>query len=61
VMLSLLLYVAVYLLIYPVGLYAMLRIVWRGPVASEASQPIAGGQSKALIEALSMATPGAAR
>ena len=31
VLLSLLLYVAVYLIIYPVGLSAMLRLVWRGP------------------------------
>ena len=33
VLVSLLLYVAVYLVIYPVGLSVMLRFVWRGPVA----------------------------
>jgi cytochrome bd ubiquinol oxidase subunit I len=61
VALSLLLYVAVYLVIYPVGLFAMLRIVWRGPVASEASESIAGGRPRGPIAALSPATPGAAR
>ena len=61
VALSLLLYVAVYLVIYPLGLLAMLRIVWRGPVASEAAEPIAGGRSKAPIEALTPAAPEAAR
>jgi cytochrome d ubiquinol oxidase subunit I len=61
VALSLLLYVAVYLVIYPLGLLAMLRIVWRGPVASEAAAPIAGGRSKAPIEALTPAAPEAAR
>jgi cytochrome d ubiquinol oxidase subunit I len=55
VMLSLLLYVAVYLVIYPVGLFAMLRIVWRGPVAAE-PEPVAGGLSMAPIAALA---PGA--
>jgi cytochrome bd ubiquinol oxidase subunit I len=52
VLLSLLLYVVVYLIIYPVGLYAMLRIVWRGPVSAEAEEPIASGRSKEPIEAL---------
>jgi cytochrome d ubiquinol oxidase subunit I len=52
VMLSLVLYVAVYLVIYPVGLFAMLRIVWRGPVARQVSEPIAGGRPIAPIEAL---------
>jgi cytochrome d ubiquinol oxidase subunit I len=61
VALSLLLYVAVYLVIYPLGLLAMLRIVWRGPVASEAAEPIAGGRSKAPIEALTPAAPEPAR
>jgi cytochrome d ubiquinol oxidase subunit I len=58
--LSLLLYVAVYLVIYPVGLFAMLRAVWRGPAASDATEPIAGGRSKEPIEALSRAGPEAA-
>jgi cytochrome bd ubiquinol oxidase subunit I len=61
VALSLALYVAVYLVIYPVGLLAMLRIVWRGPVATEATEPIAGGRPMTPIEALSPATPQAAR
>jgi cytochrome d ubiquinol oxidase subunit I len=38
VALSLLLYVAVYLVIYPVGLLTMLRIVWRGPLAAGAPE-----------------------
>jgi cytochrome d ubiquinol oxidase subunit I len=61
VVLSLALYVAVYLVIYPVGLLAMLRVVWRGPAASEASEPIAAGHHMAPVEALSPATPAAAR
>ena len=61
VALSLLMYVAVYLLIYPVGLFAMLRIVWRGPVAPDEPEPVAGGRSRASIEALMPAPPGAAR
>jgi cytochrome d ubiquinol oxidase subunit I len=61
VVLSLLLYVAVYLVIYPVGLFAMLRIVWRGPVSRQATEPIAGGRHMAPIEALSAAAPEAAR
>jgi cytochrome d ubiquinol oxidase subunit I len=60
VMLSLLLYMAVYLLIYPVGLFTMLRIVWRGPVVTEEAEPIAAGHSKAPIEALSRGAAGAA-
>jgi cytochrome bd ubiquinol oxidase subunit I len=59
VVLSLALYVAVYLVIYPVGLLAMLRIVWRGPASREASEPIAGDRPMAPIEALSAAAPGA--
>jgi cytochrome bd ubiquinol oxidase subunit I len=61
VVLSLLLYVAVYLVIYPVGLLAMLRIVWRGPVSSEPTGPIASGRPMAPIEALAAARPEAAR
>jgi len=61
VVLSLALYVAVYLVIYPVGLLAMLRIVWRGPASREASEPIAGGRPMAPIAALSPAAPGAER
>jgi cytochrome d ubiquinol oxidase subunit I len=61
VVLSLALYVAVYLIIYPVGLLAMLRIVWRGPVSTDEPEPVAGGRSMAPIEALSRAAPESAR
>ncbi len=40
VLLSLLLYVAVYLIIYPVGLSVMLRLVWRGPAAADDDAPV---------------------
>jgi cytochrome bd ubiquinol oxidase subunit I len=52
-----LLYVAVYLLIYPVGLSVMLRFVWRGPIASDEAAPVVGGRPKAPIEALAAASP----
>ncbi len=61
VALSLLLYVAVYLVIYPLGLLAMLRIVWRGPARSDAAELIAGGRSKSPIDALSPAAAETAR
>ena len=57
VVLSLLLYMAVYLVIYPIGLLAMLQIVWRGPVAREAADPIAAGHHMAPIEALRSGAP----
>jgi cytochrome bd ubiquinol oxidase subunit I len=60
VVLSLLLYVAVYLIIYPVGLFLMLRIVWRGPVAADEPTPVASGRPRAPIEALPPATSEAA-
>ena len=46
VLISLLLYVAVYLVIYPVGLSLMLRFVWRGPVPIDEAAPIGGGRPK---------------
>jgi cytochrome bd ubiquinol oxidase subunit I len=52
VLFSLLLYIAVYLVIYPVGLSLMLRIVRAGPAASEEATPVAGGHPKSPIEAL---------
>jgi cytochrome d ubiquinol oxidase subunit I len=58
VALSLLLYVAVYLVIYPVGVFVMLRIVWRGPVPNDEPEPVVGGGP---LAALSPATPEAAR
>ena len=61
VLLSLLLYVAVYLIIYPVGLSAMLRLVWRGPAASEDDAPVVSGRPKSPIEALAPATAETAR
>jgi cytochrome bd ubiquinol oxidase subunit I len=57
VLISLLLYVAVYLVVYPVGLLLMLRFVWRGPVPSDEESPIGAGRPKSTIEALPSATP----
>jgi cytochrome d ubiquinol oxidase subunit I len=59
VLTSLLLYAAVYLLIYPIGLFMMLKRVWEGPGADESAQPIEAGRPKGPIEALP-ATEGAA-
>jgi cytochrome d ubiquinol oxidase subunit I len=61
VLLSLLLYIAVYLIIYPVGLSVMLRFVWRGPAASDDDAPIGSGHPKSPIEALAPATAETAR
>jgi cytochrome d ubiquinol oxidase subunit I len=61
VLISLLLYVAVYLVIYPVGLSIMLRLVWRGPVASAEAAPVVSGRPKSPIEALAPAQPETAR
>jgi cytochrome d ubiquinol oxidase subunit I len=58
VLASLLMYVAVYLLIYPVGVSLMLRLVWRGPVSSDAPAPIGGGRPNAPIEALASPASG---
>jgi cytochrome d ubiquinol oxidase subunit I len=60
VLTSLLLYAAVYLVIYPVGLLLMLKIVWGGPTTTGPLAPIAAGRPKAPIEALPNATPDAA-
>ena len=57
---SLALYVVVYLLIYPVGLYAMLGVVRRGPDPAAVAMPVASGRPKEPIEALAPATPEAA-
>ena len=43
VLISLLLYVAVYLLIYPTGLSLMLRFVWQDPLPIDEAAPIGGG------------------
>jgi len=56
VLASLLAYVGVYLVIYPVGLFLMLKIVWGGPTLSDAAVPIEAGHPKAPIEALPVTT-----
>jgi cytochrome bd ubiquinol oxidase subunit I len=56
VLLSLILYVAVYLIIFPAGIYTMLRFVWRGPAAAEDGAPVISGRPKSPIEALAPAT-----
>jgi cytochrome d ubiquinol oxidase subunit I len=61
VLVSLLLYIVVYLMIYPVGLFGMLRIVWRGPAPSEEAMPVVSGRPKSPIEALASATSDTAR
>jgi len=61
VLLSLLLYVAVYLIIYPVGLSVMLRLVWRGPAAAEDDAPVVSGRPKSPIAALASAPGETAR
>ena len=52
VLISLMLYVVVYLIIYPVGLYLMLRMVWKGPSHGEPDSPIEANHPKAPIDAL---------
>jgi cytochrome d ubiquinol oxidase subunit I len=62
VLLSLLLYVAVYLVVYPVGISVMLGIVRRGPAASEEeTSPIGSGHPRLPIEALGATTSEGAR
>jgi len=51
VLLSLVLYVIVYLVVFPVGVSIMLGIVRRGPAAPEEAPPIASGHPKSPIEA----------
>jgi cytochrome d ubiquinol oxidase subunit I len=62
VLLSLLLYVAVYLVIYPVGLTLMLRLVWAGFGAQvpDDETPIAGGRPPGPVQALPSAFEGSA-
>ena len=60
VALSLFLYVVVYLLIYPSGLFVMLRQIWRGPVAADENE-IAGGRAREPVEALASAVKEAGR
>lgn len=57
VLLSLLLYVAVYLLIFPVGISVMVGIVRRGPQASDdEGSPVKSNHPKSPIEALANTT-----
>ena len=49
---SLSLYIIVYLVIYPIGLYLMLQRVWFGPVSGDSEAPIQAGRPKGPIEAL---------
>jgi len=63
VLLSLLLYVLVYLIIYPTGVVMMLRIVRGGPAAADADErsPVASGLAQAPVQALPSATGGHAQ
>jgi cytochrome bd ubiquinol oxidase subunit I len=60
VLLSLLLYVVVYLIIYPTGVIMMLRIVRAGPAAADADErsPVASGLAQAPVQALPSAAGG---
>jgi cytochrome d ubiquinol oxidase subunit I len=50
VLISLLAYMAVYLLVYPVGIVLMWRIVRRGPAATEETgPPIEAGRPEAPV------------
>ena len=49
VLLSLILYIVVYLIIFPTGIYTMLRIVWRGPTASEDDAPVSDGENESAV------------
>jgi cytochrome bd ubiquinol oxidase subunit I len=57
VLLSLSLYVIVYLLIYPVGLGLMLRLVRRGPAGEDEPTPVASGRPHEPFDALAPAAP----
>jgi cytochrome d ubiquinol oxidase subunit I len=59
VLTSLALYVLVYLVIYPVGLFLMLKRVWAGPLAGDGEGPVEAGRPKGPIEALPAADGGA--
>jgi cytochrome d ubiquinol oxidase subunit I len=59
VSISLVLYIAVYLLIYPTGLYLMLKIVRSGPSRIEDPSPVEAGHPKGPVEALPATQSGA--
>jgi cytochrome d ubiquinol oxidase subunit I len=56
VMISLLLYVVVYLAVFPVGLWFMARIVNAGPLAPR-EEPVEAGRPRAPVEELPAARP----
>jgi cytochrome bd ubiquinol oxidase subunit I len=60
VLLSFSLYIVVYLLIYPVGLFLMLKRVWIGPVAIDTEALIEAGRPKSPIKALPTVDEGVA-
>jgi cytochrome bd ubiquinol oxidase subunit I len=60
VLISLVLYATVYLVIYPVGLFLMLKMVWDGPSPSDLGTPIQAGHARAPIDALPTVTQDAA-
>ena len=57
VTISLLLYIAVYLVIYPVGLYLMLKIIRGGPIRMPPAPPIEAGRPRSPVTALPATTP----
>ena len=51
-LISLLLYMAVYLLVYPVGIGFMVRLVRRGPDDTPDTPPVESGRPAAPVNAL---------
>jgi cytochrome d ubiquinol oxidase subunit I len=51
---SLLLYMVVYLIVYPTGLIMMLRLVWAGPSSADQDEtlPVSSGLAQAPVQAL---------
>jgi cytochrome d ubiquinol oxidase subunit I len=54
VLVSLLLYIVVYLIVYPTGLIMMLRLIWAGPSSADQDNtlPVASGLAQAPVQAL---------
>ena len=54
VLVSLLLYMVVYLIVYPTGLIMMLRLVWAGPSSADQDEtlPVSSGLAQAPVQAL---------
>jgi len=58
VLISLAIYMLVYVLVYPAGVLFMLRIIWRGPDDAEAvRQPVAAGRPESPVDALGEVRP----